>query len=285
MEHGYDFYKPDMQCEFPTVDGQLSIGCFLRSLDSCYNTLMDRLRGSGEGASAETAGDFFLFHSPYNKLVQKAFARLLFNDCRRAAAGGEAMPGAVAECGVSSEELAAVLGADAAESYTSKDVEKVTLALSARLYEAKVQPTTLLAKQLGNSYTASLYTSVLSLIAQRTDAELAGKRLVLFSYGSGSCSSMFCVRVAGPVGAIRNATAVVQRLGLRKGVSAGDFVSAMELRQQRYNQRDFVPTDSIEALFPGTFYLAGVDSQFRRTYKRKDRRTGSTHLPEMCTAV
>ena len=44
--------------------------------------------------------------------------------------------------------------------------------ISKDLYKQKVEPTLLLPKQLGNSYTASLYTGLLSLIATKNDAEL-----------------------------------------------------------------------------------------------------------------
>lgn len=36
VEHVYDFYKPDMSSEYPVVDGPLSIKCYLRALDKCY---------------------------------------------------------------------------------------------------------------------------------------------------------------------------------------------------------------------------------------------------------
>ena len=36
MQHVYDFYKPVMASEYPTVDGPLSIQCYLRALDRCY---------------------------------------------------------------------------------------------------------------------------------------------------------------------------------------------------------------------------------------------------------
>lgn len=35
IEHAYDFYKPDVKSEYPTVDGKLSIDCYLRALDNC----------------------------------------------------------------------------------------------------------------------------------------------------------------------------------------------------------------------------------------------------------
>ena len=37
MQHAYDFYKPNMMSEYPTVDGKLSIKCYLSALDHCYD--------------------------------------------------------------------------------------------------------------------------------------------------------------------------------------------------------------------------------------------------------
>ena len=39
MTHVYDFYKPDLSSEYPTVDGKLSIQCYLSALDRCYQGL------------------------------------------------------------------------------------------------------------------------------------------------------------------------------------------------------------------------------------------------------
>jgi hydroxymethylglutaryl-CoA synthase len=36
MTHTYDFYKPDLSSEYPTVDGKLSVQCYLSALDHCY---------------------------------------------------------------------------------------------------------------------------------------------------------------------------------------------------------------------------------------------------------
>jgi len=43
VQHVYDFYKPDMMSEYPTVDGKLSIQCYLHALDKCY-----QVRGYGK---------------------------------------------------------------------------------------------------------------------------------------------------------------------------------------------------------------------------------------------
>ena len=39
MKHVYDFYKPDIESEYPTVDGKLSIGCYLEAIEGCMRTM------------------------------------------------------------------------------------------------------------------------------------------------------------------------------------------------------------------------------------------------------
>lgn len=36
MEHAYDFYKPNMNSEYPVVDGKFSIQCYMKALDKSY---------------------------------------------------------------------------------------------------------------------------------------------------------------------------------------------------------------------------------------------------------
>ena len=52
-------------------------------------------------------------------------------------------------------------------------------------------------------------------------------------------------------------------------VSPADFESAMLLREQKHHAAPHVPTPPEQAgLFPGTFYLVGVDDRHRRTYRK-----------------
>ena len=94
--HAYDFYKPVLDSEYPVVDGKLSIQCYLSSLDKCYNlykkkfftvnsneVLINENNDKNNNVNNEfnmTKANAFIFHSPYCKLVQKSFARLLWND-------------------------------------------------------------------------------------------------------------------------------------------------------------------------------------------------------------
>ncbi|KAL8747226.1 MAG: hypothetical protein Q9184_007631, partial [Pyrenodesmia sp. 2 TL-2023] len=42
MKHVYDFYKPNFKSEYPHVDGQLSIRCYLDALDASYNSYLTK---------------------------------------------------------------------------------------------------------------------------------------------------------------------------------------------------------------------------------------------------
>ena len=81
MEHVYDFYKPNLGSEYPVVDGRLSIQCYLNALDQCYKTYGERVaRQNGAKQFTVDQGDFYIFHSPFTRLVQKSFARLVLQD-------------------------------------------------------------------------------------------------------------------------------------------------------------------------------------------------------------
>jgi hydroxymethylglutaryl-CoA synthase len=70
--HIWDFYKPDPSVEFPTVDGRLSQTCYLRALDACYHLFCDKSKTD----TRLTDLDYAVFHSPYNKLVQRSLSRV-----------------------------------------------------------------------------------------------------------------------------------------------------------------------------------------------------------------
>jgi hydroxymethylglutaryl-CoA synthase len=64
------------------VDGKLSQWAYLSSVDTCYERYCAKYAAKHPKASAVTVDhfDYFAFHSPYNKLVQKGFARFLYVD-------------------------------------------------------------------------------------------------------------------------------------------------------------------------------------------------------------
>ena len=85
MQHAYDFYKPDMVSEYPVVDGRLSVRCYLDAVDKCYKrygSKFETLSKHKDEKKSFTLNelDYFVFHTPFCKMVQKSLARCLLND-------------------------------------------------------------------------------------------------------------------------------------------------------------------------------------------------------------
>jgi hydroxymethylglutaryl-CoA synthase len=213
--HAYDFYKPDLTSEYPVVDGHYSVRCYTEALDNCYkayNAREERLHpqngvnGSHAAKEIESPLDRFdhiIFHSPTCKLVAKSYGRLLYNDYRKDPANP-----------IFATVPEAIKDLDYTASLADKSVEKTFMELSKKKFQARVQPSIELPTMCGNMYCASVYSSLCSLIANVD--QLEGKRIGVFSYGSGLASSFFSIRVRGSVGDIRAKMDVKNRLANRR---------------------------------------------------------------------
>ena len=172
-----DFLKPNQQ--FPSVDGKRSMQVYLARMRESMQDF--------ERNGCDTHPDNFAlipFHTPFPGMVRKA-AALGFRHCIR---GTEI-----------EEELAAELGRqprpeafddedeflEAQKEYTEKLTE--TDAYS-EWYEETIEPTLSISRHVGNWYTGSVHIArAAGLIeAAETDRELAGRQLLVASYGSGA---------------------------------------------------------------------------------------------------
>ncbi|KAF3789706.1 Hydroxymethylglutaryl-CoA synthase [Nymphaea thermarum] len=264
MAHVYDFYKPNLASEYPVVDGKLSQTCYLMALDSCYKTFCSKYEKFEGKQFSVLDADYIAFHSPYNKLVQKSFARLVFDDyLRNARSVGED----------AKAKLAPFSALNGDESYQNRDLEKVSQQVAKQLYDIKVQPSTLLPKQVGNMYTASIYAAFASIIHNKHKS-LEGKRVVMFSYGSGLASTMFSLKLHDgelpfSLSNIANVLDLSKKLESRHVFSPEIFVENMHLMEHRYGGKGFVTGGDNNLLSNGTFYLTEVDSAYRRFYAKK----------------
>lgn len=81
MANYYDFYKPAMGSEYPSVDGPLTIETYIKALDGSYQSYKIKLQALlGDKAPKSidlTSFDYALLHCPYCKLVSKGFARMV----------------------------------------------------------------------------------------------------------------------------------------------------------------------------------------------------------------
>ncbi len=228
MQHAYDFYKPDLTSEYPIVDGPYSVKCYTEAIDACYKAYNARetslkkteMNGSainGNGAHAATSSsdletplDRFshvLFHSPTCKLVAKSYGRMLYNDYLEDPKNPafESVP----------EELRDM---DYDKSLSDKGIEKAFMGLSKKKFQERVQPGIEVPTMCGNMYCASVYGSLVSLLSNVNSDQLQGKRIGIFSYGSGLASSFFSLKVVGDTNEMNKTLDLHPRLDARTTV-------------------------------------------------------------------
>ncbi len=160
MEHVYDFYKPNLQSEYAVVDGKLSIQCYLTALDKCYRQYSQRASTTGDKPFTLQDANYFIFHSPFTKLVIKSLARLKLNDFLNSSPTPPCNPEGLYN------GLDSLIGRTLESTVGDRDVEKVMLKNSNPECLAKTEPSLLLGREVGNMYTASLYGGLVSLLAR-----------------------------------------------------------------------------------------------------------------------
>ncbi|KAI9642920.1 hypothetical protein NHQ30_008654 [Ciborinia camelliae] len=263
MTNTYDFYKPDLKAEFPTVNGHESITCYIGALDGCYKDLFHRANatnGNSDGDSRMSKNvldifEYMAFHTPNCKLVSKSYGRLKYNDCLRSTdpSDWEGIP----------NELR---GLSYDESLTNKTLEKTLVAMTESKFKKRVEPCIVAPSLCGNMYTGSLYCSLISLISNIDLPTAEGKVIGMFSYGSGAASTLFALKVTGDLTRMVQKIDLMNRLKQRHISTPEEYELACDLRLKAYGQNNYTPAGDITSLLPGTFYLDRIDEAFRRTY-------------------
>ncbi|KAK4893502.1 3-hydroxy-3-methylglutaryl coenzyme A synthase [Elasticomyces elasticus] len=270
ITHAYDFYKPDLTSEYPIVDGHFSVKCYTEAVDKCYKaynerekTLKSKMNGHANGTHAEPETpldrfDYMCFHAPTCKLVSKSYARLLYNDYL-----------SNPENELFKDVPAEVKDVTYEQSVSDKTVEKTFVGLSKKRFASRVQPSIEVPTMCGNMYCASVYSSLVSLIANVSSEDLQGKRIGIFSYGSGLASSMFSLRVRGNTDELKQKVDLHKRLESRKTVAPEVYDEMCNLRARAHLKNNYKPEGQTDSIFPGTYYLTNVDDMFRREYEIK----------------
>lgn len=271
ITHAYDFYKPDLSSEYPIVDGQYSIKCYTEAVDACYKAynareekLKSQANGSSNGAHADQETpldrfDYMCFHAPTCKLVSKSYARMLFNDYLN----NPSSP-------IFSEVPAELKDMPREQTITDKTVEKTFMGLAKKRFTARVQPSIEVPTMCGNMYCGSVYGSLCSLLANVSSENLQGKRVGIFSYGSGLASSFFSFKVRGSTEELQKKVDLHNRLDSRRTVAPQVYDDMCNLRERAHLKKNYSPEGKADTLFPGTYYLTNIDDMFRRSYAVKE---------------
>ncbi|CAK7566353.1 MAG: 3-hydroxy-3-methylglutaryl coenzyme A synthase [Sporothrix epigloea] len=271
MEHAYDFYKPDLTSEYPYVDGQYSLTCYTRALDASYRaynareaTLLARANGHSGAETADASKapldrfDHIAFHAPTCKLVAKSYGRLLYNDYL-------ANP-----TNVQFAEVPADLRDMPYEkSLTDKLVEKTFVGLTKKRFQERVNSGIQVATNVGNMYCGSVWGGLASILSFNDSASLQGKRIGLFSYGSGLAASFCSLRVVGSTEQIHKTLDIPARLEARRAVPPATYDALCDLRKKAHLQKGYTPEGEVSTIASGVYYLEHIDDMFQRKYSIK----------------
>jgi hydroxymethylglutaryl-CoA synthase len=240
ITHAYDFYKPDFNSEYPYVDGQFSLRCYTEAVDACYkayNAREEALKPKMNGHAVNGNGvhhpedskapldrfDYMAFHTPTCKQVAKSYARLLYNDYL----SDPSHP-------LFTDVPAELRDIEYQASLTDKLVEKTFMGLTKKRFAERVQPAIQVPTLCGNMYCGSVWGGLVSLICNVAPKSLLGKRIGVFSYGSGLASSMLSLKVVGDVSEMVERVDLHRRLEARKTVEPKVYDEVRELSYKQW---------------------------------------------------
>jgi hydroxymethylglutaryl-CoA synthase len=126
-------------------------------------------------------------------------------------------------------------------------------------YAEQVAPSLRLPSQVGNIYTGSLYLALASLLDAEA-GDLEGKRIGLFSYGSGCTAEYFAGRVQPGAGELVKQLKLSEPLEHRRKLTIPEY----EAVRGRDDKADQLPVGELAATNGGIAFL-GIDSD-RRVY-------------------
>jgi len=248
----------------------LSQWAYLSSVDKCYERYKAKTARKLPGTVVDADYfDFFCFHSPYNKLVQKGFGRVMATDFYDAPSKAEfTTPEA--------EELQKFAQTPKESTYESRDFDVALRAVAGPRFKTKVLPACTVNQNIGNCYTGSVFSCLVALVCGQTSS-LEGKRIFMFSYGSGSAASIYSFVARIPSDATRptlekiaSTVDIQTRLAARTKASIDDFNAALDLRAAKYGAAPMNPDGSMDDILPGTYYLTGINDKHHRSYARKE---------------
>ncbi len=238
-----DFWRPN-DSTTAIVDGALSVTAYLDALTGAWTDL------AAQGGPAMAEIDRVLYHQPFTKMAKKAQVHLA------GLTGEDLDTEIVASAGAVSSGPAAAHSAAATDSATADSADS-SVATGPR--DTGLATSTLYNRRLGNSYTASLYAGLCSLLDH--DEDLAGKRIGLFSYGSGSVGEFFTARVVPGYEQHSHRQSVTDALDARVPLSIDAYRA---LHAAELSSAEDVTTPKATA---GPFRFAGIKGR-ARLYER-----------------
>jgi 3-hydroxy-3-methylglutaryl CoA synthase len=221
---------------FPLMrDGKYSVDCYMDCLAGCVRALE---AAKGEPGFVVDRCDYFVNHCTSTYLCKRAFMKTL-------------------------------------ELHEEATGAKFGLKQRAELYETRGGPAARLTKRIGSTYTASVFVNLYSLLCAAAEAggpaAMEGKRVSVFSYGSGATSTMYHFVGRRGAGAVRLDRTVFERLGRRRAVSVADFRRLADAYSGMYGgavpwARPQPPLVAPPDDYPRRYVLEAIDEHGVRAY-------------------
>jgi hydroxymethylglutaryl-CoA synthase len=219
-EQGYgsmdetDFLKPNQQ--FPSVDGKRSVQVYLARMREALTDFESVAGRVGHDGLA-----FAPFHTPFPGMVRKAGLlayRHITRDTEIEAALADEIGRQPRENEYDDREAYETAIRDYMDALAETDRYRAW-------YDATIDPTLGIARQVGNWYTGSVHLARLSalLSAAREDRDLTGERLLVASYGSGAQAEIHAETVRPGWRAEAEACDVTDQLEARYGLSFDEY--------------------------------------------------------------
>lgn len=162
------------------------------------------------------------------------------------------------------------------ESFLDKKLEKELIKSSEIFFKKKTFPSLILAREIGNMYTPSLYGCLISHLLSESIQNLRNTRICLFSYGSGSASAMFSIIIRENKSSRFMLENLLEKLEEQRTklndhrieIEPKLYDKYLQHRELHNKKVPFVSNFSPNTLYPGTWYLKSIDEKYRRTYDR-----------------
>ena len=177
-----DFFRPNWS-PVAVVDGKYSIDVYLDCMEAAFESYARAATRNGDGSLEPDSLEHFLFHVPFPRMAEYAAVRVF---TKLWLAHPKTRGALLAEVPELAGESSSV------ERLSRKDLERA-VAKSAFFRDAfarRVEPSLVLSRDIGNMYSGSLYLALCSLLEHRSGDDLAGRRVLLGSYGSGASAKV-----------------------------------------------------------------------------------------------
>jgi len=281
--HEYDFYKPNLNSPYPVVNGHVSNECYMKALDACFTSYKQKMNKNNDWRpiESESSPDYWVFHSPYNKLVSKTFGRVIYHDFIN-------NPQFYYDKFSKDQETISLLkkyeNIRYQDTVNARQVIKGFEKISKEYYGSYVAPSTFISKSIGNCYTASIFMGLMSLIfkcGNNLENDLMGKTIQMFSYGSGTMASLYSLKVIKSKESLKLLTKMVKnnditkRFQQRMKMTCDTFTEITNKKQNQFHnhepmETDFIPQSIVnkDLFYSNTFILNKMDTKKQRFYTK-----------------